>query len=90
MSLSNLMTPLNNYPEPQERTDQLFCYNTAKNQWEYPKVTGDIPSHRAGHATALCGDTVYLFGGYEEDFPEGTGMFFSAFVIIHINEFNSS
>ena len=65
------MAPLNNYTEPQEVTDQLFCYNSAKNQWEHPEVTGDIPSKRSGHASVICGDSVYLFGGFAEDFSEG-------------------
>ena len=61
-------------------TDRLFCYNAIENQWEHPKATGDIPSHRAGHATAICGDAVFLFGGYDEDFPEDTGTLFNAVV----------
>ena len=46
----------------------LFCYNIAKNSWEWPNEEGDIPSPRAWHSSIITDRTVFLFGGKTEDF----------------------
>lgn len=43
--------------------NQMFCYNTTTNGWEWPSISGDIPSPRAGHTTIVSGDQAILFGG---------------------------
>ena len=49
--------------DPQECTNQLFCYNISSNGWEWPCTRGKIPSSRSFHSTIICGDTALLFGG---------------------------
>ena len=50
-----------------EQTNQLICYNTNSNTWEWPDQGGDIPSPRVGHAATISGDTAFVFGGVGED-----------------------
>jgi N-acetylneuraminic acid mutarotase len=33
------------------------------NQWSVPKTIGDAPSAREGHAAAVIGTRLYIFGG---------------------------
>ena len=49
--------------EDEEPSNQLFCYNTTRNTWEWPEQKGDIPSPRLGHTVTVSGDTVFMFGG---------------------------
>lgn len=49
--------------DPQECSNQLFCYNVASNCWEWPSARGKIPSRRSFHTTFISGDTAFLFGG---------------------------
>ena len=44
-------------------SNQLVCYNTATNAWEWPASSGIVPSPRDGHSVAKVDDTVYVFGG---------------------------
>ena len=44
-------------------TNQLFCYNSLNNSWEWPLQWGDIPSPRYELLTMISGDKVFLFGG---------------------------
>ena len=43
-------------------SNQLFCYNTSRNCWEWPNLGGNIPSPRIG-STTISEDTAFLFGG---------------------------
>ena len=42
-------------------TNQLMCYNTSVNRWEYPEVRGDIPGRKEMPKAVIAGDTVFLF-----------------------------
>ena len=44
-------------------SNQLVCYNTATNAWEWPTSSGTSPSPRDGHSVAKVDDTIYVFGG---------------------------
>ena len=48
-------------------TNQLICYNTASDTWEWPDQSGDVPSPRVGHAATVSGGTAFLFGGLGKD-----------------------
>jgi hypothetical protein len=45
--------------------NQLVRYDVATNRWHWPKISSGscVPSSRATHATTVCGDRVFLFGG---------------------------
>ena len=45
-------------------TNQLLCFNPSHKQWSSPKCTGSIPAPRSGHAAAVLGSEVWLYGGY--------------------------
>ena len=49
--------------DDQGLSNQLVCYDTATNAWEWPASTGTAPSPRAGHSVAKVDDTIYVFGG---------------------------
>ncbi|CAB0002345.1 unnamed protein product [Nesidiocoris tenuis] len=36
--------------------------------WSQPQVSGVIPCSRDGHSACVIGNTMYIFGGYEEEF----------------------
>ena len=44
-------------------SNQLVCYNTSTNKWEWPVTMGPAPSPRAAHSVAIVGDMAYVFGG---------------------------
>ena len=45
-------------------TNEFFCYNVAKNSWEWPLTNGNtVPSPRARHTTVAFEEHVLLFGG---------------------------
>jgi len=44
-------------------SNQLVCYNTSTNKWEWPVTMGPVPSPRAAHSVAIVGDMAYVFGG---------------------------
>ena len=48
-------------------SNQLVCYNTATNAWEWLASSGTAPSPRAGHSVAKVDGTVYVFGGRQEN-----------------------
>ena len=50
--------------------NQLFCYNIVENTWEWPNLSGDIPSPRSDASVIISEDTLFLFGG--ETFVPGT------------------
>merc|ERR1711940_424136 len=48
-------------------SNQLVCYNTSTDSWEWPGTSGPAPSPRAAHSVARVGDTAYVFGGRHLD-----------------------
>ena len=48
-------------------SNQLVCYNTATDAWEWPTTYGLAPSPRAAHSVARVGNTAYVFGGRHLD-----------------------
>ena len=44
--------------------NQLLCFNPSCQEWTNPVCSGDIPSPRHEHATAIIGDKAWLFGWY--------------------------
>lgn len=36
--------------------------------WSNPHTIGDIPYSRDGHSATIIGNSMYIFGGYEEEF----------------------
>jgi hypothetical protein len=48
-------------------SNQLVCYNTRSNSWEWPVTTGPTPLPRAAHAVSVIGDFAYVFGGRHQD-----------------------
>ena len=53
--------------DDQGLSNQLVCYDPATNAWEWPSSTGTAPSPQAGHSVTRMGDTVYVFGGAQEN-----------------------
>ena len=51
-----------------DSNNQLFCFDACHNTWTNPKCSGDVPSPRYDHATAVIGETVWLYGGYNHKF----------------------
>ena len=56
-------------------SNHLSCYNPSTNNWELVHQSGDIPSPRRGQVTTIAEDTVFLFGGHNDnhhqDSPHG-------------------
>jgi len=48
---------------PRGWSNQLVCFNTLTNRWEWPVTSGPAPSPRAAHSTVVIGSTAYVFGG---------------------------
>jgi len=48
-------------------SNQLVCYNTMTNRWEWPDCVGVAPSPRAAHSVAVAGGVAYVFGGRHMD-----------------------
>ena len=48
-------------------SNQLVCYNTSTNRWEWPQCSGQPPSPRAAHSVAAVNDIAYVFGGRHLD-----------------------
>ena len=48
-------------------SNQLVCYNTSTNRWEWPHCSGQPPSPRAAHSVAAVNDIAYVFGGRHLD-----------------------
>ena len=44
-------------------SNQLVCYDTLTNRWEWPLCSGQPPSPRAAHSVAVVNDIAYVFGG---------------------------
>ncbi|KAI9312408.1 hypothetical protein BX666DRAFT_2124763 [Dichotomocladium elegans] len=45
--------------------NDLDVFDTMTNTWTEPRMTGQIPSVRYGHASAMSGHNLYIFGGCE-------------------------
>lgn len=45
----------------------LFCFDTTNHTWSQPQVSGDIPGARDGHSACVINNSMYVFGGYEEE-----------------------
>jgi N-acetylneuraminic acid mutarotase len=52
--------------DPHDFND-TWSYNISTRKWTELHCTGSIPSPRAGHAAALIGDVMYVFGGGTHD-----------------------
>ena len=50
------------------RNNQLLCFDPCCNTWTNPKCSGDVPSPRCDHATAIIGDSLWLYGGYNRGY----------------------
>lgn len=48
-------------------SNQLVCYNTTTNCWEWPLSSGRPPSPRAAHSVTTVNNTAYVFGGRHMD-----------------------
>ena len=48
-------------------SNQLVCYNTSTNAWEWPQCSGPPPSPRAAHSVTALNHTAYVFGGRHMD-----------------------
>ena len=46
--------------------NKLYVFDTQTYKWDRPIVSGDIPAARDGHSSCVIGDSMYIFGGYEE------------------------
>ena len=53
------------YERQHLRNDFLY-YDISTNRWEWPAVSGAIPSPRCFHTTVISGTDMYLFGGGSE------------------------
>ena len=36
-------------------------------KWKLHKVRGIVPAARDGHAMCVCQESIYMFGGFEEE-----------------------
>ena len=63
----NIFGEFRNYVHEQCVNNQLLCFNPCSNTWTNPKCTGMVPSPRAACATAIIGDMVWFYGGYDHN-----------------------
>ena len=49
------------------RTNQLFCYDTSTNTFEWPFNNSNLPSPRSGQSSFLHGNLVFIFGGKDAE-----------------------
>jgi len=54
-------------PTEVQPLDDHWEYHIGKEMWSRVQCTGTKPSARFCHATALCGDNMYLYGGIGEE-----------------------
>ena len=47
--------------------NDVWAYDHGTNTWSPQECIGFIPTAREGHAAALCGDVMYVFGGRTEE-----------------------
>jgi N-acetylneuraminic acid mutarotase len=45
----------------------FFKFLSANNKWQELETTGDIPSPRYGHTSVIFGDSMFVFGGYDNN-----------------------
>ena len=45
------------------QNNQLLCYDPSTEEWRNLKPSGTVPGPRAGHATTIIGDKVWMYGG---------------------------
>jgi N-acetylneuraminic acid mutarotase len=45
------------------RFNQLYSYDCWKNVWRKHEPQGTLPQKRWYHAIALCGDSIFIYGG---------------------------
>jgi Galactose oxidase, central domain len=50
-------------PDGQYHYNDTWLFDISTRQWTELQCTGYIPSPREGHAAALVGDIMYIFGG---------------------------
>lgn len=48
-------------------SNQLVCYNSRTNRWEWPTANGTTPLPRAAHGVAVIEDSAFIFGGRHQD-----------------------
>ena len=53
--------------DDQHYYNDTWSFNTMARTWTELQCTGFIPSPRSGHAAALVGDIMYVFGGFSAD-----------------------
>ena len=49
----------------QTRFSDLYRFNIPKKEWELVRVTGVVPSARTFHKALMCGDAMYVLGGFD-------------------------
>ena len=47
--------------------NQLLCFNPLSQDWTNPQCFGSIPPPASGHAAARTGDSIWLFGGSDDE-----------------------
>jgi len=52
---------------PRGWSNQLVCYNSRSNKWEWPTANGTPPLPRAAHGVAVIEDCAFVFGGRHQD-----------------------
>lgn len=52
---------------PRGWSNQLVCYNSRTNKWEWPNANGRPPLPRAAHGVAVIEDAAFIFGGRHQD-----------------------
>lgn len=45
--------------------NDLYIYDPNKNEWEKPKLKGEIPQWVRGHSASFIFNKIYFFGGYD-------------------------
>ena len=51
-----------------ERTSEIYKYYFKDNKWEFVQSLGDrVPPKRAGHSAIIYKDSMFVFGGKDED-----------------------
>eukprot|EP00298_Acanthocystis_sp_HF-20_P010668 c18982_g1_i1.p1 GENE.c18982_g1_i1~~c18982_g1_i1.p1 ORF type:complete len:824 (+),score=270.58 c18982_g1_i1:1608-4079(+) len=54
-------------PKTKQLSNSLKELNVDELIWSSPKVSGDIPSPRHGHASCMCVEALFVYGGYDSN-----------------------
>eukprot|EP00038_Savillea_parva_P012680 m.206285 g.206285 ORF g.206285 m.206285 type:complete len:508 (-) comp23286_c0_seq1:153-1676(-) len=53
-------------PTPDVCSNELHVFNLAQRNWYQPPLNGTLPTPRSGHSATLIGDTLVIFGGWDQ------------------------